>query len=441
MDSGFDWLPGEDHFVRRLHDQHPLLALSDMALKTIFREFRIYMAADRAGGSAMPIRQAASAIGSHAGSTAGGRKRPRHGYGGTRPHRGPNDGDDDEEYQQNPPAARPDPSAEEHGPAFACPYFKKDSMVHQSCYRFRLTRIRDVKQHVGRKHSMPIYCPICFDIFPNEQERDDHVREKRCPQKPFAKPEGTTEDQKKKLGKRAPANQSREEQWYGIFYTLFDGSVARPTSPYLEIDGVLFHGALNLQQYIVGDGVQVLDTFLSESNAVSWNIPYEEEDAAAFRRHILERAVRLMFQSWEARTAPAPTTSIAESRPATSEPTQGSSDIYPVTPLSTASQAGTSYATTPQNMSQMPLRPIGGSSMPTSFGVPQHPSSNPDFTSTGQDYGNVIFAEELQDILGMTALNLESGLMSDLNFDTASFYTSTSNSEAGQNLNYFNNFQ
>ena len=76
--------------------------------------------------------------------------------------------------------------------------------------------------------------------------------------------------------------------------------------------------------------------------------------------------------------------------------------------------------------------------MPTSFGV-HYPSSNPDFISTGQDYGTVVFAEDLQDIHGMAAaLNLENGLMNDLNFDTASFYTSTSASEAGQNMNYFN---
>lgn len=442
LDSAFDWLPGEEHFVRRLHDQHPLLAQTEAALKRIFTEYRIYLAADRAGGSTIPSRQAPSVADSYAASTTGARKRQRPGHGG--PRRNPDDGDDDEKYLQSPPAARDDPSGEEKGPPFACPYFKKDSMVHQSCYQFTLRRIRDVKQHVGRKHSMPIYCPICNDIFPKEQERDNHVRENRCPQKPFAKPEGTTEEQKKKLGKRAPANQTREEQWYGIFYTLFDVNVARPLSPYLQIDGVLFHGALNLQQYIVGEGVQVLDTFLAEHNAMTWNIPYDEEDAASFRRHILEQAVRHMFQSWEARSAPPPTPSILESRPATSEPTQGSSDIYPVTPSSIASQAGTSYST-PQNMPQLALRPpMNSSSTPQSFGFPPHPSSNPDFTSapdftsTGQDYGNVVFADELQDIFGMTALSLENGLMNDMNFDAASFYTSTSASEAGQNMNFFN---
>lgn len=440
LDSAFDWLPGEEQFVRRLHDQHPLLAHTDTALKRIFTEFRIYMAA---GGSTMPSRQPPSVAGSYAASTTGPRKRQRPGHGGPRDWR-QDDGDDGEEYPQRTPAVRDDPSGGEKGPPFACPYFKKDSMVHQSCYQFTLRRIRDVKQHVGRKHSMPIYCPICNDIFPKEQERDNHVRENRCPQKPFAKPEGTTEEQKKKLGKRAPANQTREEQWYGIFYTLFDDSVTRPLSPYLQIDGVLFHGALNLQQYIVGEGVQVLDTFLAEHNAMSWNIPYDEEDAASFRRHILEQAVRHMFQNYEARSAPQPTPSIPESLPAASEPTQSSSDIYPVTPSSMASQAGTSYST-PQNIPQLALRPlVNSSSMPQPFGFAPHPSSNPeftpnpDFTSTGHDYGNVAFAEELQDIFGMTALSLENGLINDMNFDAASFYTSTSASEAGQNMNFFN---
>ncbi|KAK1835682.1 hypothetical protein QBC39DRAFT_368185 [Podospora conica] len=472
IDSAFAWLPSDEHFIRRLHDRHPLLALSDMALKKILTEFRISMAVDRAGGGAAPTRQAASNFGSQPPSTAGGggRKRQRPGHG--RALRKPDDEDEDDEYHQSPPASRADPFSEDQGPAFACPFFKKDSIAHQACYRFRLTRIRDVKQHIGRKHSMPIYCPLCFNILPNERERDDHVREKRCPEKPFDRPEGTTEEQKRKLGRRAPATQSREDQWYGIFYILFDESVERPLSPYLEIDGVLYHGALSLQKYIEGDGVQVLDTLLSEQNAVTWNIPYGEEDAAAFRHHILERAVRVMFQNWEARMGRGATT-VAESLPTTSEPTQGSSDIYPMTPSSTAaSQAGTSAAT-PQARSHLPLRPLGGplgnSSGPPgpplapgpsmaqgpsmalgpsmqsvpSFGGPHYTSSNPGFAPINPGFGGeVVFAEEMEDIFGMTALNLENGMM-DLTFDTSSFYTGTSNSEAGQTLDYvpFGNYQ
>lgn len=151
-----------------------------------------------------------------------------------------------------------------------------------------------------------------------------------------------------------------------------------------------------------------------------------------------------MFQSWKDRSAPKLAPSIPESLPAASEPTQSSSDIHRVTPSPMASQAGTSYPT-PQNMPQLALRPlVNSSSMPQPFGFAPHPSSNPefppnpDFTSSGHDYGNVAFAEELQDIFGMTALSLENGLINDMNFDAASFYTSTSASEAGQNMNFFN---
>lgn len=146
----------------------------------------------------------------------------------------------------------------------------------------------------------------------------------------------------------------------------------------------------------------------------------------------------------ESRSAPKLAPSIPESIPAASEPTQSSSDIYGVTPSPMASQAGTSYST-PQNMPRLALQPlVKSSSMPQPFGFAPHPSPNPeftpnpDFTSTGHDYSNVAFAEELQYIFGMTALSLENGLINDMNFDAASFCTSTSASEAGQNMNSFN---
>lgn len=49
----------------------------------------------------------------------------------------------------------------EDGPTLACPFYKRNQVRHSNCLHFRLKRIKDVKQHLLRKHKQPYYCPIC----------------------------------------------------------------------------------------------------------------------------------------------------------------------------------------------------------------------------------------------------------------------------------------
>ena len=248
-----------------------------------------------------------------------------------------------------------------------------------------------------------------------------------------------------RLSRRPPPNQSREDQWYSIFYILFDASVERPQSPYLNIDRVLYHGALSLQEYIEGEGVLILDNVLTESHGVTWNLPFGEHDRQTFRHHILLKALRTMFEQWEAQQgSPAP----IPPRPATGDRGQNSSGILPATnaaPSSTGAQAGSILNPGP------PLQHPAVDPQPT-FMLPHHPSNAPaleyaapdprpgapfDFMGSDQAFGFDFMINDVDQILQMTNLDLENGRIPMLDeYDgSESWYTGTSASDAGRNRN------
>ncbi|KAB5554605.1 hypothetical protein GE09DRAFT_1222092 [Coniochaeta sp. 2T2.1] len=116
---------------------------------------------------------------------------------------------------------------------FACPFYKKDPVRYRTCYRYLLTRIRDVKQHVTRRHKLPIYCASCMDIFTTSTLRDEHTRARTCPTRPFVVFDGVTEEQKQLLARRISSRHCEEDQWYTVFDILFPGH-SRPSSPYID---------------------------------------------------------------------------------------------------------------------------------------------------------------------------------------------------------------
>lgn len=323
IDSAFAWLAESRHQHPSLRDDHPLFPLVDIAMPMVARMFRVWMEASGQDGVSVAAKnESLSTSGSQAGSSIGSRKRSRPASVGRQllnRHGGGDEDDDDEgdkwtSSRKNSGRSEPEDQAR----PLACPFFKKDPVVHQPCYKYRLMRIRDVKQHVGRKHSLPIYCPICFETFYGEEQRDAHVRvANECSSRQAPRPQGVTEDQKRRLGRRAPSTQTVEEQWYGIFDILFDKTqVARPTSPYLDTHQALLSGALKYQEFVEGPGVEILRNVLTDSGAITWNLPDDERDLQSFQQNILERGLRMMFEQWAA--APiGPVNSSPESHPTT----------------------------------------------------------------------------------------------------------------------------
>ncbi|KAI0161244.1 hypothetical protein GGR57DRAFT_351922 [Xylariaceae sp. FL1272] len=141
----------------------------------------------------------------------------------------------------------------------ACPFMKKDPIHYRSCNRYTLMKIRYVKQHIYRCHSMPLYCPRCMETFPHEDSRDVHIRSIDCQEQPLQQPIGITAKQKTLLGQRVPSKVTEEEQWFTVFDILFPNQT-RPKSPY--VDQELSEELCNFRDHLVADGPRLLTDFL-----------------------------------------------------------------------------------------------------------------------------------------------------------------------------------
>ncbi|KAI7785170.1 hypothetical protein LA080_007837 [Diaporthe eres] len=87
----------------------------------------------------------------------------------------------------------------------ACPYRKLDPHRHRDCLKYTLHRIKDVKQHIHRRHRCEIGQNPCL--------------------------EGVTDEQRKKLNKTSSRNKSLELQWFNMWDILFPGK-KRPRSAF-----------------------------------------------------------------------------------------------------------------------------------------------------------------------------------------------------------------
>jgi len=200
---------------------------------------------------------------------------------------------------------------------FACPFLRRDPMNHGSCCNYMLRRIRDVKQHLGRKHSLPLYCPRCVSTFSDEDERDDHLKAMSCNVSSELRPSGMTDYQKRQLGKKSPPSATQAEQWYQIFDILFPGH-AKPSSPYLNMDRSLFRASIAYQQFIEEEGLSILRNFLQNSPAAWTHGEGEDRSVEAFSQEVLAAGLRAIFDRWTDR--PEPATSSSSSPPTTKEP-------------------------------------------------------------------------------------------------------------------------
>ncbi|KAI1501565.1 hypothetical protein F5X99DRAFT_198503 [Biscogniauxia marginata] len=119
----------------------------------------------------------------------------------------------------------------------ACPFYKRDSRRYSDCRNHVLRRIKDVKQHVNRKHQKPkFYCPLCFQIFKSATTRDEHIQLKRCVSQLDPIYDGISEDQRMILSQSSSRGKTTKEQWCDMWKTIFP-KIEPPKSPYLGSDG------------------------------------------------------------------------------------------------------------------------------------------------------------------------------------------------------------
>ncbi|KAM7205158.1 hypothetical protein V8F20_003295 [Naviculisporaceae sp. PSN 640] len=166
----------------------------------------------------------------------------------TRPCQNPHapiqaDGDrnkDDDGSDSDTTSKAPDQHTEEVAPAltFACPYYRLNPVAHQQCLNYKLNRIRDVKQHLSRKHyGATCYCPICFRTFPSINLRDDHIRCRSCVSKPspgIDNMDAVSPSAQEQLKQRVDRTVSAEDQWHAVYGILFGELVDKRVDPYIR---------------------------------------------------------------------------------------------------------------------------------------------------------------------------------------------------------------
>lgn len=114
----------------------------------------------------------------------------------------------------------------------ACPYRKFDPYRHRDCARYTLHRIKDVKQHIDRRHrNLDAYCARCYASFPSQTERDEHTRDSWCEILPRPRWVAVTEEQREKLNKTSCRKAPLEQQWFRMWDILFPGE-PRPRSAF-----------------------------------------------------------------------------------------------------------------------------------------------------------------------------------------------------------------
>ncbi|XXH00068.1 hypothetical protein Hte_006410 [Hypoxylon texense] len=91
----------------------------------------------------------------------------------------------------------------------ACPWYKRDPLKNQDCARFKLQRVKDVKQHIYRKH-------VQYNEGSGTKPRPDEI----------------SEDHRRELNENANRGKTDAEQWLNIWDTIFPGE-PHPRSPYL----------------------------------------------------------------------------------------------------------------------------------------------------------------------------------------------------------------
>lgn len=115
----------------------------------------------------------------------------------------------------------------------ACPFSKLDGNRYYGCLKFELRRVKDVKQHIMRKHLTPdFYCPRCYHTFPDRVRRDKHVRVALCETQPAPPFEGISDEQREQLKRTVNRGADMEQQWYDVWKILFPGK-DKPSSIYL----------------------------------------------------------------------------------------------------------------------------------------------------------------------------------------------------------------
>ncbi|RFU34109.1 hypothetical protein B7463_g2198, partial [Scytalidium lignicola] len=168
--------------------------------------------------------------------------------------------------------------------SFACPFIKLDAIKHSHCCDRQLSRIRDVKQHISRRHTPERYCQRCLDTkFPDEQSLEQHLDLGTCPRNDPSMLDGISHHQQRQISRKSNSSLSEEDQWFAIWDILFPGH-GRPISAHVEA-GLSTH-MRRLREYCSTHGPTALAEMIVSDPSLS-----EPEITAEQWRVYLERVI------------------------------------------------------------------------------------------------------------------------------------------------------
>jgi len=135
-------------------------------------------------------------------------------------------------------------SSESKLPALACPFYKFDPRSHHDCRGFTLRRVKDIKQHIQRKHTMlpepEFHCGLRLRTFDAEEHKAAHQQHQQdphharaCPPRPGRRLRVITGEQTEKLKGYLGRGKPIYEQWYDVWDILFPGE-RRPRTIHLD---------------------------------------------------------------------------------------------------------------------------------------------------------------------------------------------------------------
>ena len=152
------------------------------------------------------------------------------------------------------------------------------------------------RQHLSRRHRIPIHCARCSKSFESEGLRDQHLREETCEVLPAKEWDGINDVQRKQLEGRVSWKRSREENWYIIYEILFPRAPL-PASPFIAIG--LSQELSALQDFIALEGPAIVDEIVRTELPATLR-PQEDEVQSFLQRASQEMASALLAR-WEER--------------------------------------------------------------------------------------------------------------------------------------------
>lgn len=175
----------------------------------------------------------------------------------------------------------------------ARPLYRKDPRRYAACAKCRLRRIRDVKQHMRRRHRRPeFYCPIFWETYSGPDERDVHLMDRSCNTPEESGPPWITQQQDTLLEGRVP-NGSIVEQWFTVWDIVCPGQT-RPRPP-LRFLGRMVEDTSTLSRELWEErGHDIVEDLVSQREA-TLREPLTRENRRLLQRCIMD-AVRYVLK-------------------------------------------------------------------------------------------------------------------------------------------------